>query len=416
MDVSSRGVRGPSRGPPRGWKVNEYRGRDGRLAPGTENEIPVPGLSHAVAPLPAGSRVPAVSRAVALLDAVSVSPQGRTLSELAREVRAPKSSVLNICEALVAERLLRKDADGTYRLGFRIAEWTGAQLSHPPRLRKVGLVVQNFVNPFFRAEADAIACAAKAMDIEVSVFDAGQALDQQQDQLKRLAKADVDAVILDPVDSDGVAEGVAAVRAQGIPVVAVNAGATGADATVVTDNIQAGELIGRYLAATLRGAGDVVVIGGTRITGNVDRISGFLSALRDYPGISVIERADGDNTRETGREVARALLDRHPQIEAVFSINDPTALGVVDALEARGTSALVLCVDGSAAALRLLREGRGIVATAAQDPRELGRAALEMADLLYSGSRSPRRTWLMPTMLVVRANADSYTPWDEPTG
>jgi len=360
----------------------------------------------------AESRVPAVTRAVALLDAISASSDGRTLSDLARKIGSPKSSLLNVCEALTAERLVRKDATGRYRLGIRIAELAAAQLSHPPRLKKVGFAVQNFTNPFFRAEADAIVADADHRRVHVSVHDAGQDLQTQLDQLRQLADVDVDAVILDPVDSEGVAAGVAAIRARGIAVVAVNAGASGADAAVMTDNIQAGELIGRHLGASLGGCGEIAVIGGTRITGNFDRISGFLGALRDYPDICVVERMDGDNTRDTGRKVANAILDRHLHIAAVFCINDPTALGVVDAFEARGTSAPILSVDGSQAAMQILRQGRGIIATAAQDPRELGRAAFRLADLLYSGSRSPRRTWLMPTMLVVRSNADSYIPWD----
>ena len=78
----------------------------------------------------------------------------------------------------------------------------------------------------------------------------------------------------------------------------------------------------------------------------------------------------------------------------------------------RGVSAPVVSVDGSAAALALIRAGRGIIATAAQDPRALGQAAMRLAELLYSGSRPAERTWLLPTMLVTRANADAYRPWD----
>ena len=358
------------------------------------------------------TRVPALSRAVALLDAVSVGEEGLTFSELARKLKVPKSSLFNICEALVAERLLRKDDAGRYRLGIRIAEFAAAQLSHPPRLKAVALVIQNFTNPFFHAEADAIRTAAQRHNVDLTEFDARQGLDRQLDQLRSVASLGIDAVILDPVDSEGVAEGVAAVRAEGIPVIAVNAGASGADALVATDNVQAGELIGRHLGAALRGSGEIVVVGGTRITGNSDRISGFLSALRDFPGIRVVDRLDGDNTRERGRDVARLILDRHAGVKAVFCINDPTALGVVETFEAHGASALILSVDGSSEALKALRQGRGIIATAAQDPRELGRVAFRLAELLHSGARLPRRTWFLPTELIVAGNADSYTAWD----
>ncbi|MDQ0391754.1 substrate-binding domain-containing protein [Labrys monachus] len=360
------------------------------------------------------SRVPALSRAAALLDVVSTAEKGCTLSELARLLAAPKSSLLNICDTLVGERLLRKDATGHYRIGIRMAEFAAAQLSHPPRLKTLGVVVQNFTNPFFRVEADAITVAAERMGVAVTVLDAEQMLDRQLLQLESLAAQGVDAVIIDPVDSEAVATGVAAVVRRGIPVIAVNAGASGADAMVATDNVQAGELIGRHLGAALHGKGDVVVIGGTRITGNVDRIGGFLGALREYPEIRVVDRLDGDNTFERGRKLAHTILDRHPNVDAVFSINDPTALGVLETFEERHATVAVVSVDGSSSAVEALRSGRGIIATAAQNPQELGRAALRLADLLYSGGNMPRRTWLLPTALVTSSNADTYAPWDAP--
>jgi ribose transport system substrate-binding protein len=357
-------------------------------------------------------RVPAVSRAAALFDAIAASDNGLTLSDIARTLDAPKSSLLNICDTLISERLLRRDAAGRYLIGVRIAEFAAAQLNHPPRLKAIALVVQNFTNPFFHAEAHAIQSAGAGVGVDVMVFDSRQTLERQLEQLRALATSGTDGVILDPVDSEGVAEGVAAVRAAGIPVVAVNAGASGADATVATDNVQAGELIARHLGATLRGSGDVVVVGGTRITGNFDRISGFLSALRDFPRIRVIDRLDGDNTRETGRQVARIILERHPDVSAIFSINDPTALGILEIFEARGVSAPILSVDGSAEALTSLRDGKGIIATAAQNPRELGRVAFRVAELLHSGARLPRRTWLLPTELIVPGMAEAYAAWD----
>lgn len=357
-------------------------------------------------------RVPAVSRAVAVLETVAASQSGLALSTIARILGAPKSSLLNICETLASERLLRRDATGRYQIGVRMAEFAAAQLNHPPRLKAVALVVQNFTNPFFHAEAHAVQGAGAVAGVDIAVFDSRQTLGCQIEQLKALAASGIDAVILDPVDSEAVAAGVAAVRAAGIPVVAVNAGASGADAIVATDNVQAGELVGRHLGAVLRGAAGVVVVGGTRITGNFDRISGFLSALRDFPHIRVIDRLDGDNTRETGREVGRIILDRHPRVSAVFSINDPTALGILETFEARGVPALILSVDGSTEVLKSLREDKGIIATAAQDPQELGRVAFKLADLLHSGARLPRRTWLLPTELIVPGTAEAYAAWD----
>ena len=194
-----------------------------------------------------------MSRAVAVLDAVTASDKGLTLSDSPVAWRRRRAACSTSARRSSSERLLRRDAQGRYRIGIRIAEFAAAQLNHPPRLKAVALVVQNFTNPFFHAEAHAIKAAGAAAGVEVTVFDSRQTLERQLEQLRALATSGTDAVILDPVDFEEVAAGVAAVRAAGIPVVAVNAGASGADAVVATDNVQAGELIGRHLGATLQG-------------------------------------------------------------------------------------------------------------------------------------------------------------------
>jgi DNA-binding IclR family transcriptional regulator len=68
------------------------------------------------------STAPAVDRALLILQSVSRSPTGRmTLSELARHCGAPKSSVLNVCTALVAGRVLQR-TDGTYSLDVGVLD------------------------------------------------------------------------------------------------------------------------------------------------------------------------------------------------------------------------------------------------------------------------------------------------------
>ena len=243
----------------------------------------------------------------------SRGPRRGGRSDLARQLEAPKSSLLNICSALLSERLLRRNSAGRYHLGIRLAEFAAAHLARPPRLRRVGLIVQNFTNPFFVAEKRAVEEVAQRLEAELHVMDAAQDLRRQLRQLRELLDIGVDVVILDAVNSDGVAEGVAAVRGSGTPLVAVNVGATGADATVTADNTQAGELIARHLGAVLKGSGDIAIVGGTPITGIADRITGFLSALRDYPSIHVVARLDGDNTREVGRDLALRILADHPE-------------------------------------------------------------------------------------------------------
>jgi ribose transport system substrate-binding protein len=370
-----------------------------------------PASAQAVRNESGGGRVPAVTRAAAVLNAVAARAEGLSLSDLARIVDAPKSSLLSVCLALSDERLLRRNDDGRYRLGIRIAELASAELSHPPRLTRIAVAVQTLTNPFFAAEVRSIGGICRELEIAMTVNDAGQDLRRQRRQVRELADLGIDALVLDAVDTDGVAEAVAGVRRNGVLVVAVNAGATGADATVTTDNTQAGELLGRHLASVLSGAGTIAIVGGTRITANADRISGFLSALRAYPKIRVAARLDGDNSTYSGAALAEKILLAHSHLDAFFGINDPTSLGIAQTLRKRRRKALVVSADGSAEAVQLIKAGGPIVATAAQDPGLLGRIALNMAQRLFAGERPNHRTRLLPTVLITRDNADEYVPW-----
>ena len=360
---------------------------------------------------PSVARVPAVTRAAALLNAVAATPDGASLSDLAKIIGAPKSSLLSVCLALTDERMLRRHEDGRYRLGVRIAELASAELLHPPRLTRVAIAVQTLTNPFFAAEVGAVSAACNELDITIYVSDARQDLDRQIRQLHNIVEMRVDALILDAVDSDGVASSIAGVQRSGTRVVAVNAGATGADATVTTDNTQAGELIARHLAVVLNGTGNIAIIGGSSITANADRISGFLSALRSYPKLRVVTRLDGDNSMKGGARIADIMLGKNPALDAFFGINDPTSLGIAQALRAQRRRAVVVSADGSAAAVASIRGGGPIIATAAQDPGLLARTALEVAQRLHAGERAAQRTYLLPTVLITDENAKSYIPW-----
>lgn len=73
--------------------------------------------------------VPSVERAIAILDYLSKAEDGVTMSELARQLGIPKSSVHNVLKVLVREELINKAIDGRLRLGPHVLLWSNAVLS-----------------------------------------------------------------------------------------------------------------------------------------------------------------------------------------------------------------------------------------------------------------------------------------------
>ncbi|GAA3708605.1 hypothetical protein GCM10022224_087650 [Nonomuraea antimicrobica] len=355
-------------------------------------------------------KVPAVGRAVAVLaDLAAHGPA--PLAALSRRVGIPKSTLLGICQALVEERLLQQDEHGRYTLGLALAELASAQMRNPPGIRLLGVAVPDTANPFYAVELRTLRHQCDLTGIDMVAMDAGQDARTQAGQVGELVRTGVDAIVLDAVHSAHVRGAVRAARDAGIPVIAVNAGAEGADACVTTDNVQAGQLAGQYLAGLLDGPAEIAIIDGRPVTATADRVAGFMSVLREHPAIRVVARERGDHTPHSGALIAAKLLDGHPRLAGFFGINDPTSEGILAAQAARGRSLPVVSVDGSAAATTAIATGGPLKATAAQDPARLAHLALRLAGRMRAGEPLTTRVRLLPTTLITAANADDYHPW-----
>lgn len=357
------------------------------------------------------SRAPAIHRASRVLEAVALAGRPLSLAEVTAAVEAPKSSVSSVCTALTAAGLLVRGDDGTFALGPRLAELGAAARLTRPLVRRIGVTTPS-PGKFFAAEVESIRQEAASLGAEVVHRSAFRDPRNQAEQVREFLAWGADLVVVDPVAADGLADALREANARGVPVVSVNGATCGADAAVTTDNTQAGVLAAQFLAHRLRYAGTLVLIDGTSVTAVTDRVAGFLEALRPYREIRVLDRLAGDNTEETARDLVAALLVSGVRPDGFFAINDPTALGAADACAAVGFAPPIVGVDGSEAAVKQIRAGGPIVASAAQDPHELGRTGLELGIELRSGVRPRQSTVLLPTTLLHAGLLDDYRAWD----
>jgi ribose transport system substrate-binding protein len=357
------------------------------------------------------SRVPAIQRMAAVLRVVGGSPRPLRLAEITAAVGAPKSSVMGICQALTLERALSRGSDGRYWLGPRVAELAAAAAAMTPTLRRVALTVPGMTNVFYAAEKRAAAYEAGSRGIELIVDDAGYDTEVQAQQIARYIEADVDLIIVDPVTSHGLEEQTAAASAAGIPVVAINANAIGADLAITTDNTLAGSLAARELIRRFPEAATVAIVDGSPVTAIADRVHGFREALRDAPWLTVVAHGRGSNNRSNGERVAAEILAQHPDVDAIFAVNDPTSLGVADACRRLSARALIVSVDGSPEVVDRIESGSMHLATSSQDPAALVEAAFRYGAALCGGFHPSQGTILLPSSAVTAANASEYTRW-----
>jgi ribose transport system substrate-binding protein len=112
----------------------------------------------------------------------------------------------------------------------------------------------------------------------------------------------------------------------------------------------------------------------------IDRVQGFKEAMAKFPEMRLLDTQEGKGSREGALPVMRDLLGRFPELDAVFPINDPSALGAISAIESAGKAGqiAVVTVDGSADGIAAVQAGR-LLSTSAQFPKEIGRIAAEKA-------------------------------------
>jgi ribose transport system substrate-binding protein len=284
-------------------------------------------------------------------------------------------------------------------------------------LKSVGLTVGDLGNPFFVQIAHGAAAQARTYnpDVKFTSLSSNYDLKNQIGQMNSFISSGVDLIVLGAADSRGIAPAVKRAKAAGIIVVAVDVGAEGGvDATVMSDNKQAGEEAGQYISDKLKGKGQVVIVNGPPVTSVQDRVAGVLSVFKKYPAIKIMSQdRNALGTAEGGLQVMADLRMTYQHLDAVFAINDPTALGCDLAAKQAGRSDFfIVGVDGSPGAVAALRSRQGLFdATAAQDPYAMAQKAVEAGYDIMQGKKPEKNVILIPVRLITRDNVNEYTGW-----
>ncbi|WP_405955181.1 substrate-binding domain-containing protein [Streptomyces phaeochromogenes] len=283
----------------------------------------------------------------------------------------------------------------------------GSSSSNP----KVGLSLSTLNNPFFVQIKEGAQAEAKKLGADLTVTDAQNDASQQANQLQNFTSEGVDSIIVNPVDSDAAGPSVRSANKADIPVVGVDRGVNKAEtaALVASDNVEGGKLGAKALAEKLGGKGKIVILQGLAGTSaSRERGAGFAEGLKAYPGIDVVAKQPADFDRTKGLDVMTNLLQAHPDVQGVFAENDEMALGAVKALGSKaGKSVQIIGFDGTPDGLKAVKEGT-MYASVAQQPKELGRIAVENA-LRAADDKEVEKTVKVPVKVVTAQNVDEFT-------
>jgi ribose transport system substrate-binding protein len=298
-------------------------------------------------------------------------------------------------------------------VGAALALTTG--VASAKDLNAIGITLGSLGNPFFVALAKGAEAKAKEInpDVKVNTASADYDLNKQFTQIDNFIAAGVDMILLNAADPRAIVPAVKRAQAAGIVVVAVDVAAAGVDATVQTNNMQAGEIACEYLAEKIGGKGDVIIQNGPQVSAVIDRVKGCKEALGKHPDIKILsDDQDAKGSREGGLNVMQGHLTRFPQIAGVFTINDPQAIGSDLAAKQLGRNEFVITsVDGAPDIESALKREGLIVASASQDPYAMAQQAVQVGYDIMNGKTPEDPMILMPSTLITRDNVGEYKGW-----
>ena len=245
---------------------------------------------------------------------------------------------------------------------------------------QVGLITKTDTNPFFVKMKEAAQSAAKSSGATL-VSAAGKFDGDNQSQvtaIENMVARGVKGILITPSDTKAIVPSIQKARAQGVEVIALDTPTqpqNATDALFATDNFKAGELIGEYAKAKMAGkpAKIAMLDLAPGISVGVLRHNGFLKGFGIKEGDpQIVGSADTQGDQAKGQAAMETLLQKDPNINLVYTINEPAAAGAYTALKAAGKDkgVMIVSIDGGCTGVANVKKGV-IAATSQQYPKNM---------------------------------------------
>ncbi|MDI2032877.1 substrate-binding domain-containing protein [Saccharopolyspora sp. TS4A08] len=275
----------------------------------------------------------------------------------------------------------------------------------------IGMSQANLAEPYrVRMDDDIRKAAQKVPQFEeVQFSDAAKDNSKQVSDVENLMTKQVDLLMISPNEAAPLTDVVRKAYNQGIPVVVLDRKVDGDAFTtyIGADNVAIGRQAGEFFKNTLlpQGGKIVQIKGLSGSTPAAEREEGFKQGIAGSK-IEIVATADGEWERSVGQQKMDALLKAHPDIQAVYSQNDPMAEGAWLAAQAANRPDLKFVgIDGlpiPSGGIKAVEEGR-LQATNLYPTG--GAEAVEAAKKLLVDCQQVPKTQTLGTELITKDNA-----------
>jgi fructose transport system substrate-binding protein len=258
---------------------------------------------------------------------------------------------------------------------------------------KIGLVTKTDSNPYFVALRDAAKAEAAKSGAEVVAlagkFDGDN--DGQVAAIENLVQQGAKTILVTPNNSTGILGAIEKARDKGVLVIALDTETDpqdAVDATIATDNTEAGRLQGAYVKAALAGqpAKSILLDGTPGSTVSEQRHNGFVEAAA--PEVLGAEATNGEQNK--AQQATENLLQRATTVNSIYTLNEPAARGAYVALKAKGLADKVVIgsIDGSCDGVTAVKNGE-IAVTVMQFPKKMAEQGVQAGVEFAKSGKKP---------------------------
>ncbi len=279
--------------------------------------------------------------------------------------------------------------------------------------QSIAIVISTLNNPWFVVLGDTAKARAEELGYDATVFNSQNDTAKEATHFENIIASGYKAILFNCTDADSSIANVRRAQAAGVPVFCIDREVNANDAAtsqILSDSFSGCIELAKYFVATVGEEGKYAELLGLAGDNNTrNRSNGFHSVVDRYPGLQMVAQQNADFDRTKALDVMETILQRNPDIDAVFCANDAMAMGAYQALDAAGKAddVKVFGFDGATDVVELIAEGK-IMATGMQFPKTMARTAAEFADQWLKGKRDFQQKLMVAVELVTADNVSDY--------